>query len=74
MEMKYNGVRIYCLPDDNFCLKDEEHRSPLELDECPLGEDACTGDCFYYSEDPAERRSYGVNGLPERDDSRSCGK
>lgn len=47
MEMKYNGVRIYCLPDDNFCLKDEEHRSPLELDECPLGEDACTGDCFY---------------------------
>ena len=54
MEMKYNGVRIYCLPDDNFCLKDEEHRSPLELDECPLGEDACTGDCFYYSEDPAE--------------------
>lgn len=51
MEMKYNGVRIYCLPDDNFCLKDEEHRSPLELDECPLGEDVCTGDCFYYSED-----------------------
>lgn len=40
----------------------------------PLGEDACTGDCFYYSEDPAERRSYGVNGLPERDDPRSCGK
>ena len=72
MEMKYNGVRIYCLPDDNFCLKDEEHRSPL--DECPLGEDACTGDCFYYSEDPAERRSYGVYGLPERDDPRSCGK
>lgn len=74
MEMKYNGVRIYCLPVDNFCLKDKEHRSPLELDECPLGEDACTGDCFYYSEDPAERRSYGVNGLPERDDPRSCGK
>lgn len=74
MEMKYNGVRIYCLPDDNFCLKDEEHRSPLELDECPLGEDVCTGDCFYYSEDSEERRCHGVNGLPERDDSRSCGK
>lgn len=56
MEMKYNGVRIYCLPDDNFCLKDEEHRSPLELDECPLGEDVCTGDCFYYLEDSEERR------------------
>ena len=43
-------------------------------DECPLGEDVCTGDCFYYSEDSEERRCHGVNGLPERDDPRSCGK
>lgn len=30
-----DGVRVYILPDDNFCLADNEHRSPLDLEECP---------------------------------------
>lgn len=47
-----DGVRVYVLPDDNFCLADNEHRSPLDLEECPEGHPYCTGDCFYYSEDP----------------------
>ena len=32
-----DGVRVYILPDDNFCLADNEHRSPLDLEECPEG-------------------------------------
>lgn len=46
-----DGVRVYVLPDDNFCLADNEHRSP--------GHPYCTGDCFYYSEDPEERIAKG---------------
>lgn len=55
LDMIQDGVEVYCLPDDNFCLADEKHRSPLNLEECPIGERHCTGDCFYYSEDPEER-------------------
>lgn len=38
-----DGVRVYILPDDNFCLADNEHRSPLDLEECPEGHPYCTG-------------------------------
>ena len=54
-----DGVRVYILPDDNFCLADNEHRSPLDLEECPEGHPYCTGDCFYYSEDPEEKIAKG---------------
>lgn len=56
MKMFCDGVRIFCLPDDNFCLADEDCRSPLEMEECPIGEEYCTGDCYYYSEDPADKK------------------
>ena len=56
-----DGVRVYILPDDNFCLADNVHRSPLDLEECPEGHPYCTGDCFYYSEDPEERIAKGEN-------------
>ena len=26
--VSYIHVKVYCLPDDNFCLADENHRSP----------------------------------------------
>lgn len=52
-------LKVYCLPDDNFCLADENHRSPLDLEECPRGNETCTGDCYYYSEDPADRKETG---------------
>lgn len=54
-ELLQDGVRAFVLPDDNFCLADEEHRSPLDLSECPLGQEYCSGDCFYYSENPDDR-------------------
>lgn len=50
MEMKHDGVEIYCLPDSANCNADEEKRSPLDIDACPMGYDECTGDCMYYSE------------------------
>lgn len=56
LDMTQDGVKVYCLLDDNFCLADENHRSPLVLEECPRGNDICTGDCYYYSEDPADRK------------------
>ena len=56
VEMFEDGVEAYVLPDDNFCLADEEHRSPLELGKCPLGHDYCSGDCFYYSEEPKDKK------------------
>lgn len=51
MEMKQDGVRVYCLPDGAICKAGEEKRSPLDIGECPIGYEECSGDCFYYSEE-----------------------
>lgn len=51
MEMIQDGVEVYCLPDNAYCEADEEHRSPLDIDECPIGNEECCGDCYYYRED-----------------------
>lgn len=50
MDMTQDGVEIYCLPDGAHCKADEEKRNPLDIDECPIGCEVCTGDCFYYAE------------------------
>lgn len=50
MDMKKEGIEIYCLPDEANCQADEHKRSPLEIEECPKEYEECTGDCFYYSE------------------------
>lgn len=50
LDMIENGVVVYCLPDTARCEADEEKKSPLELEECPIGCDVCTGDCEYYAE------------------------
>ena len=44
MLMIQDGIEVYCLPDGACCEVDENHRSPLDLDDCPLGY------CFYYAE------------------------
>jgi len=50
MDMIQDGVEIYCLPDGARCGADENKRSPLDLDECPVGCEVCTGDCMHYGE------------------------
>lgn len=50
MEMIQDDVSIYCLPDGACCEADNDHRSPLELDECPMGHEVCTGMCEHYAE------------------------
>jgi hypothetical protein len=50
MDMYQDGVEIYCLPDDANCKADEEKRSPMDIEECPMGYIKCTGGCFYYTE------------------------
>lgn len=43
MKMKYEDVDVYCLPDGAVCKMDEKRRSPLEIEECPIGYDECDG-------------------------------
>lgn len=50
MDMMHDEIDIYCLPDSACCNADDEKRSPLEIEECPIGCDICTGDCSYYEE------------------------
>ena len=49
MEVYQDGVLVNCLPDSARCELDSKRRSPLDLDECPWGEEFCT-DCPYYAE------------------------
>ena len=58
MKMVQDGVEVYCLPDNAYCAADEELQSPLELFECPVGNEECYGDCWYYRED--DERKYLV--------------
>ena len=51
MEMKSDGVSVDILPDCAFCRLDEKKRSPLDMEECPIGCEECDGDCPYYEED-----------------------
>lgn len=51
MEIYQNAIRIYCLPDGAHCNADEEKRSPLDLDFCPIGYDVCDPDCRFYTEE-----------------------
>lgn len=46
-----DGVEIHCLPDNARCKADEEKKSPLDLNVCPMNYETCSGDCFYYGEE-----------------------
>ena len=50
MRICQDGVPVYVLPDCAACLAEENRRSPLNLDECPMGKDICDV-CEYYSEE-----------------------
>lgn len=50
MEIYQDGVAVYVLPDGAICKADEYKRSPLDIDNCPLGNEICTGDCDQYEE------------------------
>jgi len=51
MEVTRDGVSIDVLPGGARCIADEERRSPLDIIECPMGCEECSGDCDYYTED-----------------------
>lgn len=51
MEMYQDNVQVYILPENAMCIADEEKRSPLDIEECPIGNDFCTGDCPWYTEE-----------------------
>lgn len=50
MEMYQDGVSVYVLPDGAICKADECKRNPIDIDDCPLGYEICTGDCDQYIE------------------------
>ena len=53
IDMIQDGVRVFHLPDDNFCLADEKNIGVPWIWKNVQGEKThCTGDYFYYSEDP----------------------
>lgn len=51
MEMHYEGVPIYVLPDCAVCKADKYKRSPLDIDVCPYGYEICACDCDQYCEE-----------------------
>lgn len=51
MKMIQDGVEVYCLPENAYCSADHEKWCPLDMCECPIGEEQCCGDCLYYKED-----------------------
>lgn len=51
MDMTQDGIEVMMLPDAAHCKLDEQKRSPLDIEECQVGETCCTGDCIYYSEE-----------------------
>lgn len=51
MEMYQDGVQVFCLPDNACCSRDEKLRNPLDIDVCPIDNEICNGDCFYYCEE-----------------------
>ena len=38
------------IPDSAKCCADDEERNPMDIINCPLGNDECSGDCEYYME------------------------
>lgn len=51
MELIQDGVDVYCLPDNAYCNADEEKRNPIDIDNCPIGCEVCSGYCYNYRED-----------------------
>lgn len=51
MEFVQDGVEVYCLPDNAYCNADEEKRNLLDIDDCPIGCNVCSVDCYHYRED-----------------------
>lgn len=56
MEMYQDGVPVYVLPDGAICKADEYKRSPLDIDNCPLGNEICDKclTCHWYCDDVLE--------------------
>jgi hypothetical protein len=50
MEIYRDGVEIDILPETAKCCADDTERNPLNIDMCPIGEQYCSGDCDYYTE------------------------
>lgn len=48
-----DGVEVFiCI---GFCTADKKQRDIDDVDECPLGHETCSGECWAYSEDPEDR-------------------
>ncbi len=50
MDIYRDGVEIDILPETAKCCADDAERNPLNINMCPIGEQYCSGDCDYYTE------------------------
>lgn len=62
MKTMQDGVEVLILPDNACCLADKSQRSPLDIDECPIGCEECCGECMYYKEEMFMTRGGQDNG------------
>lgn len=51
MNIYQDGVKVYCLPDCAVCTADKDKRNPMDIYDCPEGNEFCTGDCLFYTEE-----------------------
>lgn len=54
MRLFSDEVEVGILPDEAHCKLDENNEYILDLSECPLGHEFCSGNCYYYTEDKAD--------------------
>lgn len=55
MRIFQDEVEVGILPDTARCKL--ACNNPFDIDECPIGEEFCSGNCFYYTEDPEDAKT-----------------
>lgn len=54
MRLFQDDVEVGVLPEEAHCKLDDNKEHILDLSECPLGNEFCTGYCDYYTEEAEE--------------------
>ena len=51
MRLFQDEIEVGVLPEDAHCKLDDNKEYILDLYPCPLGNEFCTGNCYYYTEE-----------------------
>lgn len=50
MKVIIDNKEVTSLPSCTKCVADEDLRSPLEIEKCPIGKKVCSGSCDCFLE------------------------